>query len=69
LLLLVAAGLGWLHTDVAMWTAIWVLVAELGIIAFLALRRAHLHWWQKTFAVTALAGVGMFVVAVKDLAH
>jgi hypothetical protein len=69
LLLLVAAGLGWLHTDVAMWTAIWVLVAELGIITFLAVRRAHLHWWQKTFAVTALAGVGIFVVTVKVLAH
>jgi hypothetical protein len=39
-----------------MWTAIWVLVAELGIIAFLAVRRAHLHWWQKTFAVTAASG-------------
>jgi|tagenome__1003787_1003787.scaffolds.fasta_scaffold20918815_3 hypothetical protein len=44
-------------------------VAELGIIAFLAVRRAHLHWWQTTFAVTALAGVGIFVVAVRMLAH
>jgi F0F1-type ATP synthase assembly protein I len=69
LLVLVGAGIGWLHTDVAMWTAMWVLVAELGIIAFLAVRRAHLHWWQKTFAVIALAGVGVLVVAVKMLAH
>jgi hypothetical protein len=29
----------------------------------------HLHWWQTTFAVTALAGVGIFVVAVMMLAH
>ena len=69
LLVLVVAGIGWLHTDIALWIAMWVLVAELGIIGFLAVRRAHLHWWQKIFAVTALAGVGALVVAVKMLAH
>ena len=69
LLVLVVSGIGWLPTDTAMWIAMWVLVAELGIIAFLAVRRAHLHWWQKIFAVTALAGVGALVVAVKMLAH
>ena len=47
----------------------WVLVIELGIIAFLAVRRAHLHWWQKIFAVTTLVGVGALVIAVKMLAH
>jgi hypothetical protein len=69
LLVLVVAGIGWLPTDAAMWIAMWVLVIELGIIAFLAVRRAHLHWWQKIFAVTALAGVGALVIAVKMLAH
>ena len=69
LLVLVVSGIGWLPTDTAMWIAMWVLVAELGVIAFLAVRRAHLHWWQKIFAVTALAGVGALVIAVKMLAH
>jgi len=69
LLVLVVSGIGWLPTDTAMWIAMWVLVAELGIIAFLAVRRAHLHWWQKIFAVTALARVGALVIAVKMLAH
>jgi hypothetical protein len=69
LLVLVVSGIGWLPTDTAMWIAMWVLVAELGIIAFLAVRRAHLHWWQKVFVATALAGVGALVVAVKMLAH
>jgi hypothetical protein len=68
-LLLALAGLGWLHTDIAMWIAMRVLVAELGIIAFVAVRRAHLHWWQKILAVTALAGVGTLVVTVRLLAH
>ena len=69
LLVLVVSGIGWLPTDTAMWIAMWVLVAELGIIAFLAVRRAHLHWWQKIFAATSLAGVGALVIAVKMLAH
>jgi hypothetical protein len=34
-----------------------------------AVHRAHLHWWQKIFAVTALASVGALVVAIKMLAH
>jgi hypothetical protein len=49
--------------------AMCVLVVELGIIAFVAVRRAHLHWCQKIFAATALAGVGALVNAVKMLAH
>jgi hypothetical protein len=28
LLVLVVAGIGWLHTDIALWIAMWVLVAE-----------------------------------------
>jgi hypothetical protein len=69
LLLLVVAGLGWLSTDLAMWSAKWILVAELGLIALLAVRRAKLPWWQQVVTVAALAGIGALVVAVKLLAH
>lgn len=44
LLVLVGAGVGLLSTYTAVWIAIWVLVAELGVIAFLAVRRTQLPW-------------------------
>lgn len=69
LLVLVAAGIGWLSTATAMWIAMWVLVAELGIITLLAVRRTELPWWQKGLTVAALVGVGVMVVGIKTLAH
>ena len=68
IVLLLVAGIGWLRTDTAMRIAMWVLVAELGLIAFLAARRTQLHWWQQLVAVIALMGVGALVVGVKALA-
>ena len=68
IVLLLVAGIGWLRTDTAMRIAMWVLVAELGLIAFLAARRTQLHWWQQLVAVIALMGVGALVVGVKTLA-
>jgi hypothetical protein len=69
LLALVAAGAGMLSTYTAMWVAMWILVAELGFIALLAVRRAQLRLWQKLFTVAALTGVGALVVGIKILAH
>ena len=65
LLTLVAAGAGVLSTYTAMWAAMWILVVELGVIALLAVRRAHLRLWQKLLTIAALAGVGVLVVGVK----
>ena len=45
----------------------WILVVELGVIALLAVRRAHLRLWQKLLTIAALAGVGVLVVGVKIL--
>ena len=69
LLVLVAAGVGLMSTSTAMWIAMWILVAELGVIALLAVRRAQLSWWQKLFTITALIGVGVLVIGIKILAH
>jgi hypothetical protein len=69
LLTLIAAGAGLLSTYTAMWVAMWILVAELGVIALLAVRRAQLRLWQKLLTIAALAGVGALVVGIKMLTH
>ena len=68
-LLLMAAGFGWLSVATAKWTALWFLVAEMGLIVFLAVRRAQLRWWQQAIAVGSLASLGALVVIIKTLAH
>jgi uncharacterized membrane protein HdeD (DUF308 family) len=47
----------------------WLLVGELGVIAFLAVRRTQLRWWQQLLTVTALIAVGALVVSIKIVAH
>lgn len=69
LLALAAAGLGLLDTETAMWIAKWVLVAELGLIAFAAVRRTRLPLWQQIVTVVLLTGVGLLVIGIKVLAH
>jgi hypothetical protein len=69
LAILAVAGLGALNTYTATWAAAWTLVAELGVIALLAVRRTQLPWWQQALAVTLLVGVGVLVLGIKILAH
>ena len=69
LLVLVGAGVGLLSTYTAVWIAIWVLVAELGVIAFLAVGRTQLPWWQQLLTVAILVGLGVLVVGIKTLAY
>jgi maltodextrin utilization protein YvdJ len=47
----------------------WILVAELGVIALLAVRGAQLRWWQQMFTIAVLVGVGLLVVAIKVFSH
>ena len=68
-IILALAGFGVLDTPTAMWIAMWFLVAELALIAFTAVHRVGLVWWQQTLAVLLLTGAGAAVVAVKMLAH
>ena len=69
LLALGAAGIGLVETDTAMWIAKWILVAELGLIALLAVRRTRLVLWQQIVTVLLLSGVGLLVIGIKVLAH
>ena len=69
LVVLAVAGLGGLNTYTATWIASWVLVAELGVIALLAVRRTRLPWWQQAIAVALLVGVGVLVLGIKIIAH
>jgi hypothetical protein len=69
IVILAVAGFGLLSTDTATWIAAWTLVAELGVIALLAVRRTGLPWWQQAFAVVGLVGVGVLVLGIKILAH
>jgi hypothetical protein len=69
MLVLAVAGIGLLDVETAMWIARWVLVAELGLIVLLAVRRTALPWWQKVLAVVALLIVGVAVIGIKVLAH
>ncbi|PRC49376.1 hypothetical protein C6A85_75040, partial [Mycobacterium sp. ITM-2017-0098] len=69
LLALGAAGIGLLETDTALWVAKWILVAEIGLIALLAVRRTRLPLWQQIVTVLLLTGVGLLVIGIKVLAH
>lgn len=64
-----SAGVGLLETDTALWVAKWILVAEVGLIALLAVRRTRLPWWQQIVTVLLLTGVGLLVIGIKVLAH
>lgn len=68
-LILVVAALADLNTYTATWVAMWLLVAELGLITLLAVRRTELPWWQQSLAVVALTGIGALVLVIKILAH
>lgn len=58
-----------LDTDTAMWIGMWTLVGELGVIAFLAMRRTRLPGWQQAISVAGLVALGLLVVGIKTLAH
>ena len=69
LVLLVLAGFHLLPLHTAVWIAVWVLVAEMGLFALAAVRRTALTWWNRTLLVGALVGFGLIVVFLKTLAH
>ena len=66
---LAVAAVADLNTYTATWVAMWILVAELGVITLLAVRRTELPWWQQALAVLFLASVGALVLVIKMLAH
>ncbi len=64
-LILVAGALGWISFSVAIWASVWLLVAEMGLFALLAVRRTRLRWWKQVFLVLGLVGLGLGVIALK----
>lgn len=69
IVILIVSGIGLLETPTAVWLAMWFLVIEMAVIAFLAVRRTNLPWWQRAIAVVTLAALGAAVVAIKMIAH
>jgi hypothetical protein len=69
IVILATAAFDLVDTDTATWIAAWVLVAELGVIALLAVRRTALPWWQQALAVAGLVCIGVLVLGIKILAH
>lgn len=67
LLLLAVVDLISLHA--AVWVGVWVLIVEMGIIAFLAVHSTSLKWWAKLLLIAALVLLGLLVVLLKTLTH
>ncbi|GAB3148709.1 hypothetical protein GCM10027258_44160 [Amycolatopsis stemonae] len=63
--LLVAGALGVLRLRTAIWASVWLLVAEMGLFALLAVRRTRLPWWKQLLLVVVLVGLGLGVIALK----
>jgi hypothetical protein len=68
-LLLCAAGLGLISTSAALLIGRWLLVASLGVFAFLAVWRTELAWSRKLIVVAAVLLLGVVVVLVKSAIH
>lgn len=64
-LLLVAGALDVVRFSVAIWASVWLLVAEMGLFALLAVRRTRLPWWKQLLLVAALVGLGVVVIGLK----
>lgn len=68
-LLLAVAALGWWDFHPALWTSVWVLVAQMGVFSFLAVRRTGLSWWGRSLLIAAIVAFGLVVIGIKTLAH
>jgi hypothetical protein len=69
LALIVLAGFDVMSLHAAVWSAVWTLVAEMGIFASLAVRSTSLKWWGKSILIASLVVLGLLVVFLKTLAH
>lgn len=69
LLLIVAAAIGALPLDGALWAAVAVSITALGLFALLAARRTGLPWWKRVLVVAVLVTLGILVVGIKIISH
>jgi hypothetical protein len=68
-LLLLCSWPGWLRVETALTASIWVYLATLGLIAWVAVRRTALDWSQRLLALAALVLLGGIVIVLQLLAH
>jgi hypothetical protein len=66
---LVLGALGTWEPDRALRAATIALVATLAAVAWIAVRRVRLPWWQRVVVLTAELLLGFAVVALEVLAH
>ncbi|KQQ05509.1 MULTISPECIES: hypothetical protein [unclassified Rathayibacter] len=66
---LLAAVLGWLDDQTALWIGVGVYVATLAGIALIAVARSGLGWRRSLVSLLGLVGLGALVVGVLALAH
>ncbi|WP_111767565.1 hypothetical protein [Nakamurella deserti] len=69
MVLLAVSAVGWWDFHTALWTSVWVLVAQMGVFSFLAVRRTGLSWWGRGLLIAAIVAFGLVVIGVKTLAH
>lgn len=67
--LLAVSALGWWRFSTALWTSVWVLVVQMGVFSFFAVRRSGLSWFGRVLTIVAIIVFALVVVAVKTLAH
>ena len=69
MVLLAVSATGWWDFHPALWTSVWVLVAQMGVFAFFAVRRTGLSWFGRILLVLAIIAFWLVVIGVKTLAH
>jgi len=69
LVFLVVSALGIWETATALRAAAIALVVALVLFGFLAVRRAHIAWWQRGLVLLALGLLGLAVIGLELLAH
>jgi hypothetical protein len=63
--LLVAGALDVVRFATAVRVSVWLLVAEMGLFALLAVRRTRLPWWKQLLLVAVLVALGLVVIGLK----
>lgn len=53
----------------AYWIALWIEVALLGVVGWIAFGGAHIAWYWRLCGALATAALGMFAVLLKILVH
>lgn len=67
--LLVLAIAQMLEVSIAVRVSIVALLVALGIVVWIAVRRARLVWWKSVVVLAVVVGLGVLVVLLEVLAH